>query len=339
MVDVPTRETCTKRARRFFESWDAAHTYRRKVAGPGGFLAAEEGKAEEPQSTAKPLELCVSDWIASVYESDPNNGTRLRHTAYAQARQIGTRLSAKFGKQPIDLLSSADLDAWIKGLRLSPITRLNYWRITARFFRWCHETEERISRNPMIKVNAPKIHYTPPEILTPSQMAICLQAAEGHTEHMAWLCLGGFAGIRSEEIYRMDWKDINWTDGIINIRQPKKVSRWRPRYLEEEHPQNGTPNAQFFQTLRRHLEPVALSSGMITKEKWASRFRLRAAMMMGLEEWPSNCLRHSFASYHVAIEKNFPKLQDLMGHADPRLTKYIYSIAIPRAQGERWWSL
>ena len=252
MVDVPQSKTFTSRVRRFFENWDDAHAYRMKLEGPGGFLTAEQN-GETPDSGAKPLELCVKDWIAKVYESNPDKPESLHHTAHGQARQIGAVLSEKFGKQPIDLVAHGDLDAWIKNLKLAPMTRLNYWRITARFFRWCHETEERILRNPMIKVDAPKVPYTAPEILTPAQMAICLKATRGNPEDMAWLCLGGFAGIRSEEIYRMDWEDINWVDGIINVRKPKKVSRWRPRYLEEEHPENGAPNTHFFAALRRHL--------------------------------------------------------------------------------------
>jgi integrase len=327
--------------RRFFKSWEAADQYRREVAGPGGFLAAEKNRNQDKQvesSTAKPLDLCVRDWLARVYENNPDV-SRDRHSAYVQAHQITAVLAKRFGNKPIDLVTHDDLDVWIKGLKLSPMTRHNYWSITARFFRWCHERADLIAKNPMLKVDAPKVSYTPPEILTPDQMGICLQTADGNPEHMAWLCLGGFAGIRSEEIYRMDWADINWVDGIINVRKPKKVFRWRPRVLEEEHPNNGAPNTHFFQALRRHLEPMALRRGLITKEKRAEELRVRVSMMMDWKQWPHNCLRHSFASYHVAVEKNFPKLQELMGHADARLTKYIYSIAIPRTEGERWWNL
>jgi integrase len=337
LIDVPPSRTGTKRARRYFESWEAADAYRRRVAGPGGFFGAEQNHTQE-ESTAKPLAFCVADWISKVYGNDRNPSERTRVSG--QVWSIGKRLSEKFGKRPIDLIKPEELEDWFQEMPLAPVTRENYWRVTKRFFKWCHERAEVIDRNPMIKVDPPKVPYEPPNILTPAQMQASLGAAQGDVEAMAWLCLGGFCGLRSCEIYRLDWEDINWVDGIINIRRPKRVPRWHPRFLEEEKPREGDgPNTRFFQTLRRHLEPIALKSGPITKEKRVEDLRIRAAMIMGLNDWPANCLRHSFASYHVAVEKNFPKLQALMGHADPRLTKYIYSIAIPRAEAERWWNL
>ncbi len=45
--------------------------------------------------------------------------------------------------------------------------------------------------------------------------------------------LGGFAGLRTEEILR--WpvgKDIDWDAGEIYVRNPKKVAGWKPRNVE-----------------------------------------------------------------------------------------------------------
>jgi hypothetical protein len=41
-----------------------------------------------------------------------------------------------------------------------------------------------------------------------------------------------------------------------------------------------------------------------------------------LEVCPSNCLRHSPASYHVPVHNDYQKLSILMGHANAKMTKY-----------------
>jgi integrase len=68
------------------------------------------------------------------------------------------------------------------------------------------------------------------------------------------LTLGGFAGVRTPEILRMDWQDINFADGHISVQKATKVTRWRPR------------NVEMVPAFRRHLEPWALKSGPIFPE-------------------------------------------------------------------------
>jgi integrase/recombinase XerD len=146
---------------------------------------------------------------------------------------------------------------------------------------------------------------------------------------LAYLTLGAFAGIRTEEILRMNWEDINWTDGHICILKPKKVTRWRPRHVE------------ILPALRRHLEPFALKNGRIfpggEPQLWALRNEL--VKLLGLQAWPSNCLRHSFATYHVPIQNDYSKLSIQMGHANANMTRYKYGALRPRTVAGQWWAL
>ena len=131
-----------------------------------------------------------------------------------------------------------------------------------------------------------------PVILAPAEMKKCLDAARGmDLQLFAHLCLGGFAGLRTNEILNLHWEDILWDSGQIFVRQPKRVKGWRPRYVDILPP------------LRRHLEPVALKSGRIGVG--AGMWKLHAARKLmlaaiGMAHWPANCLRHSFKTYHAA---------------------------------------
>jgi site-specific recombinase XerD len=64
-----------------------------------------------------------------------------------------------------------------RSINKAPVTRHNYYGIVKGFFKWCHEKEEFIARNPMIKVDEPKVERQEPAVLTPQQMKTCLEAA------------------------------------------------------------------------------------------------------------------------------------------------------------------
>ena len=250
---------------------------------------------------------------------------------FSQIRIVLNRLIARFGKDPIDSVGHRELDVWLRSLseELSPVTVHNHWRITRRFFNFCHDFLELIPRNPMRRLQEPRLEHVDPEILTPDQMKACLEAASGEQRMLAYLALGGFAGLRTQEILRQQWEDIDWEHDEIYVRQPKRVRGWRPRHVE------------ILPALRRHLEHLALKEGKILPGGIRTLHRLRRAMKdkLGWKTWPSNCLRHSYKTYHAAYFQNLPKTQLQMGHAWLGLTAYVYGTPAARANADRWWAL
>lgn len=162
----------------------------------------------------------------------------------------------------------------------------------------------------MKRLQERRLEHQDPEILTPDQMRACLEAADGERRLLAYLALGGFAGMRTEEILRQSWSDIDWEAGEIYVRQPKRVGGWRPRHVE------------ILPALRRHLEHLALKEGKVLPGGQRTLYLVRRAMMdkLGWEVWPRNCLRHSFKTYHAAHFQDLPKLAVQMGHAGSSLT-------------------
>ena len=333
MVAVPQVLTGTKRVRKFFKTRGEALDYISRVYADG-YVKAD--LREDPIEAGKlTLSQCVTHFLTVRYEPGTTGNRSL-----IQERQILNNLADRHGHTPIGTITHRELESWLRGIKKAPVTRSNYYGIARRFFKWAHEKEEFIARNPMLKVDAPKVSYEPPEVLVPEQMEICLQAAmDREVALLAYLCLGGFAGIRTCEILRMSWEDINWVDGHIGVLKPKKVTRWRPR------------NVAMFPVVRRHLEPFALKEGpiFVRGEGWPDKIwrgehqlcNLRDPLekMLGMDTWPDNCLRHSFATYHVPIHNDYPALSILMGHATPAMTRYKYGTLVPKAVAERWWSL
>ena len=99
-------------------------------------------------------------------------------------------------------------------------------------------------------------------------------------------------------------------------------------------------HVEILPALRRHLEHLALKEDKI----WGARrslYLLRRDLVskLGWKTWPSNCLRHSFRTCHLAQWQDAPKLAVQMGHAGTQLTVYTYGTPTTRANAAAWWAL
>jgi integrase len=189
-----------------------------------GNRASSEQKGRGQRARAKP------PWANARRCGSPG----WRHTAPPTTKRgkSSTALWPAAGAIPLMRSGHRELDAWLRSLsELSPVTQHNYWRITRRFFGWCQDFLEVVPRNPMKRLQERRLEHQDPEILTPDQMRACLAATVGERRLLAYIALGGFAGLRTDEVLRQDWADIDWAAGEIYVRQPKRVAGWRPRHV------------------------------------------------------------------------------------------------------------
>ncbi len=319
-VAVPVSITGTRRIRKYFSTREEAESYLVRVKSRG--FAGANQRAESGKLT---LGECADIWLARHEGKE--------RATYFQVRRILASLRGKFDREAIEFLTHRELEAWLASIGGSETNRQNYYRIARRFFHFVQIWLEAIPRNPFDKIERLRREHQEPPILTPALMRKCLGAASD-IRLKAYLCLGGFAGLRTSEIIRFQWEDISWERGEIFVRQPKRVKGWRPRYVD------------ILPSLRRHLEPLALKSGpILTLGKGAGGMRtlyiLRKAMMnqIGMARWPLNCLRHSYKTYHAAHFQDLSKLQLQMGHSDANMTRYAYGTPEARAVAEQWWNL
>jgi integrase len=57
----------------------------------------------------------------------------------------------------------------------------------------------------------------------------------------------------------------------------------------------------------------------------------------GIDKWQSNCLRHSFGSYHLAAFQNAALCAAEMGHVSATITyRFYHQIVRPAAAQEFW---
>jgi integrase len=289
-----------------------------------------------------PVSDAVSDFLMRRYRPDQVTNNR----TLVQERQILGAFVKRFRNTPLDNFTHRDVDSWLRGLDKAPQTVANHFAIVRRFFNWCEKEELLTVRNPIKRAEKPKVPYTFPTTITPDAMGKLLaaakelmneQPAEPWRQMLAYLCIGGFAGVRTSEIKRLQWEEINWqadeTDengkpvyrGWVHVHKSKRVV---PR------------NVEILPVLRRHLEPIALESSPVfsmSSQKEAD-MRIELERRAGVE-MPHNCLRHSFASYHIAMWRDYVRTAFEMGHTSPRMTEQKYVVVIPKVMAEKWWAL
>jgi integrase len=120
-----------------------------------------------------------------------------------------------------------------------------------------------------------------------------------------YLALAGFAGIRAAEILRLEWKDFNFVRGHITVAADKAKTATRRL----------VPIAQ---NLAEYLRPYQRATGRLFKAKDDKR-AVTWAKKNGVQPWPNNCLRHSYASYRLAATADAARVALELGNSPAKL--------------------
>lgn len=126
----------------------------------------------------------------------------------------------------IGSVTGPDIDKWLRGLGVSPRTRNNLRNSARTLFEFAKaQWYLPKDHDEMDSVAIAKDGDGEIEIYPPAEMAEMLSLAK--SELVPFLTLGAFAGIRHAEIQRLEWPDINFDKGIIDIkaRKAKTASR------------------------------------------------------------------------------------------------------------------
>ena len=151
------------------------------------------------------LELKKNDGLSAGY---------LRHLRY-DLEKFATRFHSN-----IDMVTGPEIDKWLRGLGVSPRTRNNLRNSVQTLFafaksqKYLPKDHDEIDGVTRVKDGTGEI-----EIFTPKEMAEILTHADARV--VPFLALGAFAGIRHAEIQRLDWANIQFDAGIIEIRAAK----------------------------------------------------------------------------------------------------------------------
>jgi integrase len=304
-----------KRLRKFFPAEELAWA-------EGAKLTAQVTEKGTASLSAPEGGLTVSAAVRMfVNEAEPQS------KSHEQKLQIFERaFPAAFGGRVADIEPVA-IRRWIKARSDNGNTQAMYFRYARMFFGYL-KANRLIADDPMGGVPAPK---TKPgrNILTPAQMKALLDL--DLPDHVrALLLLGGFAGLRTEEVERMAWENINTKTGQIHVvpGAMKDSGGFDQRIVD------------FTEPLKRRKAWIAKQKGKIipVASETLHTHRRRACAPI-LTEWPDNCLRHSFATYHLARAKNAGLTAYQMGHTSSAMVSRVYAVPAALADWRAWWNI
>ncbi|MEO7166067.1 MAG: site-specific integrase [Chthoniobacterales bacterium] len=234
-----------------------------------------------------------------------------------------------FNGKPVAEITSREVDQWLRSLSerdsgrpLAATTRNNFRRVLIVAFNFAHEQGYCVS-NPAQKSAKAKLVEGVVGILTVEQTASLLESSSPAL--VPFLAVGAFAGLRRAELERLDWREVDFQSGLIEV-TAKKAKSARRRFVRIQS------------NLAGWLEPYARMMGPVTPADYREHFD-RARAGAGIVEWPHNALRHGFASYHLARFNDAAALALELGHTNSNLVFQHYRQLVKPKEGERYWKL
>ena len=161
---------------------------------------------------------------------------------------------------------------------------------------------------------------SPVSIFTPENIASLLAKADDTLK--PFLAIGAFAGLRTAELQRIDWSEIDLSRGFITVAAHKAKTR-RRRLV---------PIAD---NLKEWLTPCAKASGPVCVHQ---RPQMAVARMCEGFRWEANGLRHSYISYRLAILHDTARVALEAGNSPEVIFAHYRELVIPDA-AQAWFSV
>jgi integrase len=231
-----------------------------------------------------------------------------------QCRRAVGELAKAFPGQTLPDLKTAELDAWLGGLQLGATTKNDMRRILGTCGNWAEKRGYLVKgANPFLAMVPYKEIKTPVSIFTPENIASLLTKADATLR--PFLALGAFAGLRTAELQRLDWSEIDLERGFITVAASKAKTRQRRLVPISDN-------------LKLWLTPHRQTSGPVCFHQRAQR---PAADLCEGFTWAKNGLRHSFISYRLAVLHDTARVALEAGNSPEVIFGHYRELVTPEA--------
>jgi integrase len=269
----------------------------------------------------------VAELVGELLNVKEADGASERYLSDLRSR-LG-QFAATFDGKPVAEITATEVDRWLRSLSdsetgkpLAATTRNNFRRVLIVAFNFARERGYCVG-NAAEKSARAKVIESAVGILTIDQIARLLESSA--SELVPYVAIGAFAGLRRAELERLDWREVDLESSLIEVTASKAKSA-RRRFVRIQ------PN------LARWLRPYAQLRGEVTPLKYRELFDA-AREAAGIEQWPNNALRHSFASYHLARFNDAAALALELGHTNSNLVFQHYRQLVRPKQAARYWNI
>jgi integrase len=280
----------------------------RKHAGAGLLAAAKEYAQRHVFVTVRKT---VAEVVAELLDAKEQDGMSVR---YLQSLRSHLHRFGKHFGMNISTLTAVQIENWLRSLKRGPRTRNNIRHSIVTLFNFAR------ARGYLPKSVATEAEHVGKAkdrggeiaIFRPKQLADLLNA--GGEEARLYFAVGAFTGLRSAELIRLEWDDVNFARGHIQVAKHKAKTATR-RLVPIQ------PN------LAMWLAPYrSKTKGRVFPSEHAADRAIAHAKAAGVE-WPNNVLRHSYATYRLAQCQDAARVALEMGNSPQMLFRNYRELA------------
>ncbi|MHC1764621.1 MAG: tyrosine-type recombinase/integrase [Verrucomicrobiia bacterium] len=236
-------------------------------------------------------------------------------------------------------VTTAQIQEWLDSQKnLAPQSYRNFQTVLHLLFQFA-VARSYAADNPVEAIDRVKVRGRDVAIFTPDEIRRLLNAAD--PEFLPCIAIGAFAGLRTAEIQRLEWRDIDLPGKTITVQAGK--AKTASRRIVPLHP-----------NLAEWLAPSAGREGRLWKHSSEFPFHRRqrlTAAATAIEadpeknikaqapvKWRSNALRHSYASYRFAQTVDAGRVAGELGNSATIVHRHYRELVKP-AQAEAWFNV
>ncbi len=251
-----------------------------------------------------------------------------------QYRSIFERFNAEFGELRVEQFASriADFEDWVESLPFKERTKLNHFSRLRTAFRWAYK-RSRIERDPFTRASPPKIEAEEIGIISIEQLEQLFLANFDRPETCAKIALSVQAGMRTEAIARLEFREIHIAEKEIETpawktkkrrRQliqglPDVVWQWVERatgagFAPKCEQQNSKEHVAAWKRDRKTAWMHEKSSALERAGLYIPKSKENIEEGVFARSLPRNWARHTFVTCHATYFENLPLTAELVSH-------------------------
>jgi len=273
-------------------------------------------------TTAIQLEKAVKEFIEQK-RKDEKPGRR----SYADDLERMLKKFYRVLRMNVGEITAQDLALFFGTLNCEPRTFNNHRSAVVSFFKWCQNPARRYlpaGWNEYEAIETKSDDDEAIEIFTPDELKRLLEASP--TILLPFLCIGAFAGVRSDEIRKLTWADVKIDRGFIEVGKDK--AKTAARRL-----------APISQNLAAWLRRCRRPAGSVWPHSKPYLYELLRSTCTAANVTPkANALRHSFISYRVAQAQDVPKVALEAGNS-PKMIFQHYRELVTGDDAKEWFAI
>jgi len=250
----------------------------------------------------KITEKRVGDIVDELLASKQNG--RLSDRYIETLRTYLNRFAGSF-QTNIGSISTGAIALWLDSLKIGPRSRNNVRQAVVTLFNFARRRGYLAKGETTEAAEVETVRNQDGEIaiLTPAQLTSLLRKSK--PDYQLYFALAAFTGIRSAELLRLEWSEINFEKGHIDVKARKAKTATR-RLVPIQ------PN------LTKWLTPYRGRNGKLFQSQRTVDSAIKFAKRLGIP-WKANCLRHSYATYRLSMVPDAGRVALEMGNSPVKL--------------------